>query len=131
MEAVTKLLLIAAFGAAGAVSRYALSGWVYRWTGESFPSGTLAVNLVGCFALGIIAHIGQTTDLIAESHRPALTIGFLGAFTTFSTFGYETFRQLEGGLWGAALLNIGANVLVGLFAVWAGIAVARGLVGGA
>jgi len=126
-----KLLLIAGFGAAGALSRYALSGWVYRIAGENFPYGTLAVNLAGCFLLGLIVHIGQATDLIAENHRPALTIGFLGAFTTFSTFGYETFRQLEDGLWGAALLNVGANVLIGLIAVGAGLAAARGLVGGA
>ena len=126
-----KLLLIAGFGAAGALSRYALSGWVYRLAGEGFPFGTLVVNVAGCFLLGLIAHIGQVTDLIAENHRPALTIGFLGAFTTFSTFGYETFRQLEDGLWGAALLNVGANVLIGLIAVGAGLAAARGLVGGA
>ncbi len=122
--------LLATFGAAGAVSRYVISGWVYRAFGESFPVGTLTVNLAGCFLLGACAHIGEHTELIAAHHRQALTIGFLGAFTTFSTFGYETFKQLESGQWLNALLNISANVLLGLMLVWAGIHTARYFVGG-
>jgi CrcB protein len=112
------------------VSRYLVSGWVYRACGESFPLGTLAVNLLGCFLLGAINHIGQNTELIAAHHRPALTIGLLGAFTTFSTFGYETFKQLESGQWFYGFLNVAANVLVGLLCVWAGIQLGRYFFGG-
>jgi CrcB protein len=107
-----------------------ISGWVYRACGESFPMGTLTVNLAGCFLLGAFAHIGEHTELIASHHRQALTIGFLGAFTTFSTFGYETFKQLESGQSSNAALNVAANVLLGLFLVWGGIQTARYFVGG-
>ena len=126
-----QVVLLAAFGALGAVSRYLVSGWVYRAFGESFPLGTLAVNLIGCFLLGAINHVGHHTELIAAHHRPALTIGLLGAFTTFSTFGYETFKQLEAGQWFFGFLNVAANVVIGLFCVWGGILTARYFVGGA
>jgi CrcB protein len=126
-----QIVLLAAFGALGAVARYLVSGWVYRACGESFPVGTLAVNLIGCFLLGAIAHVGQHTELIAANYRQALTIGLLGAFTTFSTFGFETFKQLEAGQWFDGFLNIAVNVVVGLICVWGGIQTARYLVGGA
>ncbi len=125
------ILLIAVFGAVGAVGRYTVSGWACRAFGESFPFGTMAVNLIGCFLLGAVAHIGQNTELIPPSYRPAITVGMLGAFTTFSTFGYETLRQLQEGLWQAGLTNIAANVVFGLLLVWIGIETARYLVGGA
>ncbi len=125
-----QLVLLAIFGAFGAVARYAVSGWVYRVCGESFPVGTLAVNLIGCFLLGAIAHIGQHTELIAAHYRQAVTIGLLGAFTTFSTFGLETFKQLEAGQWFSGLVNILANVVVGLICVWGGLLTGRYLVGG-
>ena len=79
-------------------------GSIEYW-GESFPYGTLAVNLIGCFALGAIAHISQTTELIPVPLRQGITIGMLGAFTTFSTFGYDTLELLQGGQWRADLLN--------------------------
>ncbi len=94
-----QILLIALFGAVGAVGRYSISGFVYRGLGESFPYGTLVVNLLGCFLLGLVIHIGQTTDWISPMYRQALTIGTLGALTTFSTFSYETLMQFEAGQW--------------------------------
>jgi CrcB protein len=123
--------LIALFGAVGAVGRYALSGWAYRGLGTAFPYGTLFVNLIGCFLLGIVFHVGQSTDLIPPHYRQALSIGTLGAFTTFSTFGLETLQQLQSGQWRHGLLNIALNVVVGLFAVWLGIQTGRQFVGGA
>lgn len=125
----TNLLYIALGGALGAVSRYLLSGWVSGATGKLFPFGTLLVNVIGCFFLGVVAHVAQTTTLIPKSLNTAVTIGFLGALTTFSTFGYETLKQIEDGAWGGVLANIAANVIVGIAAVWAGIVVGRILVG--
>jgi CrcB protein len=125
------LLFIALGGALGAVSRYAVSGWAHDLLGTAFPYGTLVVNVAGCFLLGLIAHVGQTTVYISEPARIAATIGFLGGLTTFSTFGYETFRQLEDGQWVYAVGNMAANLFVGLLAVWAGLAAARIVVGGA
>lgn len=119
------LVAVALGGAAGAIGRYVTSFSVNRWLGPSFPWGTLTVNLVGCFLLGLIAHTVHTKTLVSEHIQIGLTIGFLGALTTFSTFGLETFNQLEEGQWKAALANIGASVLLGLLAVWAGISLAR------
>ncbi len=126
-----KLLFVAVGGAIGAVGRYAVSGWAQWLLGSGFPYGTLAVNVVGCFLLGFIAHYGQVTSLIPLNWRVGLTVGFLGGLTTFSTFGYETFFQLEDGERVAATCNIGANLILGLAAVWAGTALARFIVGGA
>jgi len=125
------IVFIAVGGAAGAVSRYLLSGWIHRLFGSAFPFGTLAVNVVGCFLIGVVMHVGQATDLLPESWRLAITIGFLGALTTFSAFGYETMMYAEHGKWSVALGNIGANVAVCLLAVWAGLILARSIVGGA
>ena len=125
------ILLIAVAGAFGSVSRYALSGWAYRLFGERLPYGTLAVNVVGCFLLGLVMHVGLTTDALSREARTAISVGFLGAFTTFSTFGYETVRSIEQGAWGAAALNVALNVVVGILAVVAGFGVARQIWGGA
>jgi CrcB protein len=125
------LLLIAMAGAAGTLCRYGVSGVAHRWFGEGFPYGTLTVNVIGCFVLAFLMQLGQTTDVIPRQYRFALTVGFLGAFTTFSTFGFETTRLLEDGAWGPAAMNIGANLVLGVLAVIGGLALARTLVGGA
>ncbi|NIL98780.1 MAG: fluoride efflux transporter CrcB [Planctomycetales bacterium] len=124
------ILLIAAAGAAGAVGRYLLGGWTYRLLGDSFPYGTLAVNMLGCFLLGTVQQLGQQTDLLTQETRVAIAIGLLGALTTYSTFGYETFRLVEDGRWQPALANIAAHLLLGLFAIWLGITLVRAGMGG-
>ncbi|MCZ6771850.1 MAG: fluoride efflux transporter CrcB [Proteobacteria bacterium] len=125
-------LLIALGGAIGAVSRYTLSGWITVLLGESFfPYGTLAVNLVGCFLLGVVQQIGETTNQFSQFKRIAIAVGFLGALTTYSTFGYETLRQLESGRVLAPIGNVGAHLVFGLLAVWMGITLARIIWGGA
>jgi len=126
-----RLTVIALFGAAGALARYALSGWVYRAFGESFPYGTLAVNLIGCFLLGFVIHVNQTTELIPVELRQGITMGMLGAFTTFSTFGYDTLELLQSGQWRIGCLNIAVSVVFGLAAVWLGMSLGRQLYGGA
>lgn len=123
-----EILAIAVAGAAGTVGRWALSEWANRLLGERLAYGTLAVNVVGCLLAGIVAEVMLTTDLIPEGWRAPLMVGFLGAFTTFSTFGYETMRYLEAGDWRPAAVNVGANLGLCLGAVWLGFVVARAFV---
>lgn len=121
------VFFIGFFGALGCVARYYLSGWVYGWTGPAFPYGTLAVNAAGSFLVGLIMETGARTTLLSPDLRIALVIGLLGGLTTFSTFSYETFRQIEGGQLLLAALNIGASLLVCLFFTALGIISARHL----
>ncbi len=125
-----EIFAIALAGALGTLSRYGLSGWSYRLLGERFAYGTLVVNVLGCLLLGMVMQIGLTGDIIPQSWRTPIAIGFFGAFTTFSTFGYETIRYVEDGAWGLALLNIATNLVLCLAAVAIGLAVGRALLGG-
>ena len=115
-----KWLLIAAGGALGSLLRYALQGWVQRLAGGSFPAGTLAVNLIGCLLIGFLAAAFTGPLLIREEYRIGLTVGILGGFTTFSTFGLETFMLANEGQWKYALLNVVLSCAVGFAAVWLG-----------
>ena len=124
------LLLIAGAGAAGALCRYAASGIAYRVLGERLPFGTLLVNLLGCLLVGVIMELGMATSALPRDLRFALTVGFLGSFTTFSTFGYETLRLAEDGAWLLAAVNVAANLGLGLAAVWLGFTTARLMMGG-
>lgn len=122
-----RILLLIVFGALGTLARYGLQGLVQYRTGTMFPTGTLAVNLVGCFLLGGIAQYALHRLTIPPEWRVALTIGFFGAFTTFSTFGYETVKMLEDAEWAKAALYVGASVIGGLLAVVAGMRLADAL----
>jgi CrcB protein len=119
------LLGIAVAGAAGALARYGLSGLMHRFLGAGFPWGTLAVNLVGCFLLGLLLEVSRQSGWVSPVFRTIAGIGFLGAFTTFSTFGVETYRSLESGDWLVAALNVLANVIGGLLLVAVGSSLAR------
>ena len=121
------IVAIALFGALGCLARYLLSGWVYALAGRGFPYGTLTVNVVGAFLIGLIMEFGLRTTLIPQELRVGLTIGFLGGLTTFSTFSYETFRLLEDGEFFTAAVNVFASVLVCLACTWLGIMTARHL----
>lgn len=120
-----QIFYIALFGALGCLSRYFLSGWVYNIFGSGFPYGTLAVNATGAYIIGLIMEFSIGSNLISQSLRVGITIGFLGGLTTFSTFSYETFRFLEDGEFLIASINIFIGVLVCLFFTWAGIETAR------
>jgi len=119
------VLFVGLFGALGCVGRYYLSGWVYGLTGPSFPFGTLAVNAAGSFLVGLVMETGTRTTLLPPDLRIAIVIGLLGGLTTFSTFSYETFRQIEGGHLLLAALNVGASLLVCIFFTGLGIISAR------
>lgn len=126
-----EVFILAIAGAAGTLCRWGLCGWAKRLLGGDFPYGTLAVNVLGCLALGVVMEIVLISDLLPHGWRAPLTVGFLGAFTTFSTFGYETMRYVEDGAWSSALTNIGANLVLGLAATWLGFVAARTAFGSA
>lgn len=118
-------LLIALAGALGTLCRYWISGWVSRQGEGSFPWGTLAVNVLGCFLFGLIWSLAEERFLISGQTRFIMLTGFMGALTTFSTFGFETQALLQDGQWTRALGNVAANNLLGLAAVWLGLNAAR------
>jgi CrcB protein len=117
--------VLAAGGAAGAVARYLLAGWLTRPGRDAFPWGTLAVNLLGCLLLGFLLSILDERLPQDRAWRPLLGIGFLGAFTTFSTFTWEVHALLREGAAARAGLYAAGSVLVGLAALRAGIGLAR------
>ena len=112
------LLFVAAVGAVVATLRYLLSGWMQRAT--SFPLGTLGVNLIGCFCLGLLGAAITGPLLMREEWRLALLIGLLGAFTTFSTYAWETLLLAEDGRWAMALGNVLLSNGLGFVAVYLG-----------
>ena len=118
-------IAIAVGGALGALARYGVVRWVAR--GSSYPllTGTLVANVAGCFALGVILTLVHEREALSATARDFLTVGLLGSFTTFSTFGWETHELIRSGEWRLAGLYIGANVLVGLAAVVGGRAAVR------
>lgn len=115
--------IVACGGALGAVARYSVSGWVARATRESpFPFGTLTANIVGSVLIGLL--MGATASgsfLMPPRLRQALAVGVLGAFTTFSTFSYETVEALRSGDLRLALLNVTVSVAVCIAGCWAGL----------
>jgi len=115
-----KWILIAAGGAFGSVMRYAIQGWVQRATNSGFPAGTLAVNVFGCLAIGFLMATFTGPKLIREEYRLGLIVGILGGFTTFSTFGWETFSLANDRQFAFAALNIVLSCGLGLLAVWVG-----------
>ena len=119
------LLLIGAGGFLGAVSRYLVDGWFASATGGTFPWGTLVVNLTGSFALGLLFALSVERGVLSPSLRAPVLIGFIGAYTTFSTLTLETWRLVEDGAYVAAVGNLGGSMLLGMVAVVAGLAIGR------
>jgi CrcB protein len=111
-------------GAAGALARYGLEGVISR-RATAFPWGTFVVNISGAFLLGLLFTLLTERFIVAPWLRSAITIGFLGAYTTFSTLTLETFRLFEDGSYLAAAFNILGSVVVGLVAVFAGVVLGR------
>ncbi len=120
-----KYLIITIGGAIGAGCRYFVQGVVHQFTGMSFPYGTLVVNILGCFLIGLIMEWSEQRFIVDPQLRIFLTVGILGGFTTFSSFGYETFALMKDGEFLRAALNVTASVVAGLGAVWAGMVTAR------
>jgi CrcB protein len=117
---VEKLLMIVAGGGAGAVCRYVVSGWGQRLGPETFPLGTLIVNVLGCLLIGLLAQALTGAYLVREEIRIGLLVGFLGGFTTFSTYGMDALGLVNEGQFRLAGLYVVLSNCVGLFAVWFG-----------
>lgn len=115
------LLMVGLGGFMGALLRYSISGLFQGWTKSvHFPSGTLAVNLLGCLLLGFLSQVAETRGIISTEARSFLFVGLLGAFTTFSTFGNDTVNLFQDGKDFLSLLNVGLHLVLGLTAVWLG-----------
>ena len=122
-----KAAIIALCCAGGGLSRYYLSAWVYTLLGRSFPYGTLAVNIIGAYLLGLVMELGLRSTVLSDTWRLGLTVGFLGGLTTFSTFSYETFKLLEDGQFLLAAVNVLVSVFICLLCTWLGIVTIRAL----
>jgi CrcB protein len=119
-------LLVGFGGFLGTIARFVLSRWVGMLVDTRFPLGTFVINVSGSFVLGVIGTmVAQKVFANSDAVRLALGVGFLGAFTTFSTFEFETHALIEDGSWLTATTNIVASVLFGLLAVRAGIVTAK------
>jgi CrcB protein len=118
---------IALFCAGGGLTRYYLSGWLHSLLGRAFPYGTLAVNIIGAYLIGLIMELGLRSTLLPGTLRISLVVGFMGGLTTFSTFSYETFKLLEDGQYLLAFVNVLASVTVCLLCTWLGIVTVRSL----
>lgn len=123
-----RLFWICLAGAAGTAARYLVALWAAQRFGSALPYGTLIVNLVGCFAIALVMHAAMTLGW-SPTLRSALTIGFLGGFTTYSSFNYETTRLFEAGAIGAGAINALVTIAGGLAAGWLGLVCARQLLG--
>ncbi len=123
----TKLFLIGLGGFFGALARYGVSLWIGQNWGRTFPLGTLVVNVTGCFLIGLLMPLLTVKFMASPNLRLFLTIGFLGAYTTFSTFEYETNALITDGEWLFAALNVSLSVLAGFAALKMGEALARSI----
>lgn len=122
-----KFLIIGVGGFLGAVARYTISVWIGQNWGRSFPLGTFVVNISGSFFIGLIMSLFAERFMVNPQWRLFLTVGFLGAYTTFSTFEYETGSLLKDGEWLLALMNVILSVVAGFIALKAGELIAKGI----
>ena len=123
-----RFLWICVAGAAGTGARYLIAVWAAQRLGSAFPYGTLVVNLIGCFAIAALMHAALTLGWPATT-RAAVTIGFIGGLTTYSSFNYETMRLVEEGAPMTAALNLALTVVGGFMAGWVGLITAREILG--
>jgi CrcB protein len=121
------LVLVGVGGFFGAIARRVVDVWVSERADGVFPLGTLVVNLTGAFVLGLLFAWATERDVLPAEIRAPVMIGFIGAYTTFSTWMLESWRLVEDGAWQLAVLNIAGSVALGLVAVVAGLAVGRAL----
>ena len=119
------LIFLAVGGAFGAVSRYLVQGWVQDLAGGRFPWGTFAVNVSGSFVLGLLFALAMDRGVLSPEVRVPLMVGFIGSYTTFSTLMLESWVLVEEGDLLHMLMNLAGSVLIGMFAVVAGLALGR------
>ncbi len=120
-----KLLAVAVGGSIGATTRYVVSTWAAERFGTGFPYGTLIVNVVGCFIIGIFMVATTEKFIINPYWRLIVTVGFVGGLTTFSSFSYETFQLMEDSSLTLVMYNVLSNLVFGFVATWLGMATMR------
>lgn len=120
-----KIILLSVAGTAGTLSRYWLSGAVYGFMGRGFPWGTWAVNILGCFLFGLVWVLSDERGLISPQGRIVILVGFMGAFTTFSTLIFESFELAGDAQWLKLALNLAGQNAVGFAAVYLGVVCGR------
>ncbi len=120
-----KVILVGLAGLLGTLSRYWLADWIAHRSGDQFPTPTLVINITGCFLAGLLLYIFQERSLVNETLQATVFIGFLGAFTTFSSIGLQTFALLRNGELALAALYLVASNVGGLLLVWAGYSLAE------
>ena len=121
----TKLVLMFAAGGLGAMARFGLGGLIQRWLGGGFPYATFVINVLGCLMFGLIWSLAEDRLVISGETRLILLTGFMGSFTTFSTFAFETTGLLRNSEWFFAMGNILGQTILGLLAVVGGMALGR------
>jgi fluoride exporter len=122
----TNLLWVGCGGFIGSICRYSLNGLIQRFLTQPWlPYGTLVINLLGCFLIGLLSGLSEMRQFLSPEFRLMVFIGLLGGFTTFSTFGYESYGLAKNGDFSATLFNIAIHVIFGLFAVWLGDYIAK------
>ncbi len=122
-----KILFIGLAGLLGTIGRYALTSYATERIGGRFPSGTLLVNVLGCFLAGILVYEFQERWSFSPATQNVVMIGLLGGFTTFSSYGLQTFTLLRDGQPGLATLNVVASNVLGMLMVWVGYALGKSL----
>ncbi len=127
MAAMNRYAWIAIGGALGAIARYQMTVAIQSRVALGFPLGTFLVNVSGCLAMGIVATLLADRLAIHANWSFAVPIGFIGAYTTFSAFEFETFRAVSDGSWLIGGLNVLASVVVGYIALWLGVVLARAM----
>ncbi len=120
-----RIALIFALGGLGALSRYGLGGYIQRLFGGTFPVGTVVVNLIGCLLFAFVSTLAVERRFISHETQLVVLTGFMGAFTTFSTFAYDTHVLIHTDGWDWGLLNVGVQCIGGLLAVAVGIMLGR------
>ena len=120
-----RLLLLFAAGGLGVLARYGLGGLIHRWLGTGFPYGTFVINILGCLMFGLVWSLAEERLVIGAETRFILLTGFMGAFTTFSTYAFETTGLMANSEWRLAVANVLGQTILGLLAVVGGMALGR------
>ena len=121
-----KILMVGMGGFAGSICRYIISGLSQRLFNDPFfPYGTIIVNVIGCLLIGLLGGLSETRQIFTPEIRALIFIGFLGGFTTFSTFGYEIFTLTRDGQFVSALTNLMLHLILGFGSVWLGFSMSK------
>lgn len=122
-----RIIFVGVAGLLGTLGRYWLSGFIARRYGETFPWGTLVVNALGGFVTGAVYYVSEERFLVGPTVRSVILIGLLGGFTTFSSYGLQTFTLLREGEFGLAVMNVTLSNVLGVLLIWAGYTLMKAL----